>query len=194
MNKEVDTFFEVLKLGIEEAANSIRTLVDSPVQLSVPKCTVLDFEKLKTEVIPHFGFDFHHIGLQYSGFINGKTFLILQEEDALKMATVILGEENPSEEEIEDSGVLQEVGNIILNSLMACFGNTLKEALEYTVPERLKTSSEKFVDLLKTDLADKQIFFSTIKVLVPQKEISCVLSVMTTMDNIEAFVEKYNKR
>lgn len=136
--EKIDALTELVNIGVGRAAAAFSQLVETRVELNVPavqirtRADVLGSlnttdESLATIVTQ----DFH-------GGISGRAGLLFNEQSGTALAGLLAGIEEPvTELDIELSGILLEVGNIVLNGVMGSFSNAIESHFEYSVPNLL---------------------------------------------------------
>ncbi|OYW11707.1 MAG: hypothetical protein B7Z55_18985, partial [Planctomycetales bacterium 12-60-4] len=111
-------------------------LIGSRIELSVPAIrTSSDYEDSKRLIVA--GCASPLVVLQeFSGPLSGRSALAFPESSGLILAALLTGEESiASELDVEVTGVLLEVGNILLNSVLGTLANEAGCALDYMLPE-----------------------------------------------------------
>ncbi len=130
-----DAIQEIINIGLGKAAAMLNKLLKNHILLEIPQVTIIPF----SEVTREFGLmhltPVSAVRLCFKGSINGVSSLVFPPDSASKLVDLLVGEENFSEDmDGIKIGTLSEVGNIILNSVMASFSNTLETRLIYTIP------------------------------------------------------------
>jgi chemotaxis protein CheC len=128
----LDVLTELVNVGVGRAASSLSDLVNCRIELSVPSIQLSRSCELKfadqnspsTVVVQGF-----------SGELSGRAALAFPHESSLTLAALLSGVDVlESELDVELSGVLLEVGNILLNSLVGTLANEIQQQLDYTLP------------------------------------------------------------
>jgi chemotaxis protein CheC len=116
----------------------------------VPYVNVITFDDVLLEIKKLGNADsVHSVEMRFSGEYEGSANVILPEESAKLLASLLVHEDpnSPTLEEMKD-GLMIEVGNIILNAIMGSFGNILDAPLDYHMPKSYQGSVEGIYDLL----------------------------------------------
>lgn len=72
---------------------------------------------------------------EFKGDLSGRAALVFPEASGLSLAALLAGNDVPASElDMELSGVLLEVGNILLNSMMGTIANEAGNTLQYMLP------------------------------------------------------------
>jgi chemotaxis protein CheC len=75
------------------------------------------------------------VQMAFHGSLDGSAFLIFPQASALKLVTLLTGDESrPEDLDSIRSGTLTEVGNILINSVVGTLSNVLGRPLQYSLP------------------------------------------------------------
>jgi chemotaxis protein CheC len=165
-----DYLNEIVNICMSHAAKLLSDMLNQKVHLNIPFVELItgkDIEKLKDN--PNFSFLFKS-GVVLSSTLNfglsfsGKASFMFPAKHAKKLVSICLGEEldeeslsKRNEMALEqqlidaDYDVLQEISNVLLNSVVGEFGHFLDSPLEYSLPS---------VDLVEVTESDDHILFS----------------------------------
>lgn len=133
---EHDALVEVFNLGVGQAASALSQLAGEPVQLSVPKVELLS----KQAVLAQFGGEPEQrvsaVRQTFEGTLCTEALLMFPAAQSLRLVQIMIGENLPLEDlgEMEQEA-LAEIGNILLNSVLASVSDQLELALEGSLPE-----------------------------------------------------------
>lgn len=137
LNEEsLDLLTELVNIGVGRAAASLSDLIGMRIDLTVPR--------VRLDMIDHpcsVSEDGASAGAtvviqEFQGAISGRSALVLPHASGLTLAQLLSGAEEAADElDVELTGILLEVGNILLNSVMGSLANAVKDNLQYTVPE-----------------------------------------------------------
>jgi chemotaxis protein CheC len=73
--------------------------------------------------------------MSFRGSLDGSAFLVFPQSSALKLVTMLTGDESPPDDlDTIRSGALTEVGNILINSVLGTLSNVLERPLNYSLP------------------------------------------------------------
>ncbi|NOY43315.1 MAG: chemotaxis protein CheC [Planctomycetes bacterium] len=138
---QLDALTEIINIGTGQAANSLSELTGSRIELSVPCLHVCGNSDLG-DLAEKFGLDFSTLIQQsFEGDVSGQALLAFAKDSAFDLARTVGGIETDDDELDEElHGILEEIGNIVLNSVMGSVANLLECNLAYTLP---KIRSEK---------------------------------------------------
>lgn len=133
---QVDILAEVFNMGMGQSANAISALsgVEHEVLFGVPDVDLLTRE----EFLALFSKDSYTgmIVQNYHGELEGKALMFYPELSGKELARVLIGSDLPADQiEILESDALTEVGNIFINSSLACLGNFLDTDISTEIPQ-----------------------------------------------------------
>lgn len=131
----MDALTEMFNLGVGQAAHALSQISGDSVTLTVPKVVML----ARSEVSLHVGVGalsaVSAVRQHYSGAINAEAVLMFPAERGLELVQMMVGGELPLNQLAEmEQEALSEIGNILLNSVMASVADTLKIQLEGSLP------------------------------------------------------------
>ncbi|SNT13516.1 chemotaxis protein CheC [Ekhidna lutea] len=134
--QQKDTITEIINIGVGKGSASLSQMVGAEVLLNVPYVNLISFDNVFEELQKLADEDVHAVELKFSGEYEGLANIILPEESAGLLASLLIHEDPDSEalKEMKD-GLMVEVGNIILNAIMGSFGNMLDAPLDYHMPK-----------------------------------------------------------
>ena len=133
---EQDAFTEVINVGIGRAGAMLSDLVSQRIELHVPEIRVCSIDELDELLAQNGELLDTSIFQDFRGPVNGRAILGFPRESGLKLGQILAGlEETPDELDIDLSGILVEVGNIVMNGVLGSIANMFHSNLAYTVPE-----------------------------------------------------------
>ena len=130
-DEDLESLAEIVNIGVGRAASSLSILLGSAIELKVPKVRVIAASDSVLEQV-----DGISVKQQFAGAVAGKALLQFPTETGRQLACLLTGYDELDEiPEFEISGVLAEVGNIVLNGVLGSLANITSSHLDYTVPE-----------------------------------------------------------
>ena len=130
-----DALREIINIGVGKAAGMLNELLNNHITLEVPKVEILQYSDLCLVFSGMQATKVSAVRLRFKGPICGMSSLIFPPDSASKLVDVLVGEEMFSDDlNAIKIGTISEVGNIILNAVMAAFGNLLESRLIYSIP------------------------------------------------------------
>ncbi len=133
--EQLDALSEFVNMGVGRAAASLNDLVSSHVELSVPHVEVVPLDALHHTLGGMEQEPCSSVQMGFRGSLDGCAFLVFPQASALKLVTLLTGDESPPQDlDSIRSGTLTEVGNILINSVVGTLSNVLGRPLHYSLP------------------------------------------------------------
>lgn len=130
-----DALTEAVNIGIGRAASSLSAMVSAKVSLSVPSIRFCESANPREILNAGAGSSVISVTQGFDGGVAGSAAIVLSEENAMVLAQLLQGEEcTTTRLDILQQGILEEVGNIILNGIIGSLANLMKAKLSYDVP------------------------------------------------------------
>ncbi len=130
-----DTLTELINIGYGRAAAALSELTGRRIVLEVPKVAVHPIDEVGPVLKTVLKGDVASVHQVFSGPVSGNALLLLDEEAARMLHTLLLGQESGDARLHGAAGeALTEVGNILLNACLGTFGNLLKVQVSFSVP------------------------------------------------------------
>jgi chemotaxis protein CheC len=131
----LDALTEIFNMGVGQAAHALSQIAGDAVLLTVPRVSVLS----RGEVTEHMGgagmASVSAVRQRFSGAINAEAVLMFPADRGLELVQMMVGGELPLEQLAEmEQEALSEVGNILLNSVMASVADALQIELDGALP------------------------------------------------------------
>lgn len=131
-----DAFSEVINIGIGRAGSMLSDLVTQRINLHVPNIRVCSLAELDDLLSANGEMLDTAIFQDFQGNVNGRAILGFPRESGLKLAQILAGlDDVPDELDVDLSGILVEVGNIVMNGVLGSIANLFESSLDYSVPE-----------------------------------------------------------
>ena len=132
---QTDAIREIVNMGTGNAANILYKMFDSRVKLHIPEIKIVKSDDIVAEMNVKDTASVSAVNLSFRGKFSGTAKLIFPTESATKLVE-FFAEEDTEENEMDEirSSTLEEIGNIVLNSLIGTIGNTLELMLSYAIP------------------------------------------------------------
>lgn len=146
---QLDALKEIVNTGVGKAAASLNELVDAHIVLEVPRICLFRPEDPDCAGTGLGTSTLSCVQLGFQGIFNGTAALVFPPASAVKLVAALTGEnpETPSLDAVM-AGTLNEVGNIIINSVIGTIGNILGKSFDYSLPNYLEG---RLVELLHAD-------------------------------------------
>jgi chemotaxis protein CheC len=132
---QLDGLKELLTIGAGRAASLLNELTGLHISLDVPHAHVCAPDSGGTIFGAGNQGQLAVVTMPFHGSFSGSSNLIIGQEEATKLVSLI-SEDDGSSHELDETtrGTLTEVGNIVLNGVMGSVGNVLSHHLDYGVP------------------------------------------------------------
>ncbi|CAN5745716.1 chemotaxis protein CheC [soil metagenome] len=184
---QLDALTEMVNIGVNRAASSLREMVGEQVHLSVPKVSLVSRElaiaTLGANEVNHL-VGIHQV---FEGEITGRALLIFPDTKSLELVRAVTGGELPLEEIIElEHEALAEIGNIILNGCLATLANMLQRNLKMSLPEIVRGEASVFFDLDPPPDAGEVVMFLYINFAIRNRDIRGYIAMLMDMPSLAA--------
>ncbi|MCK5119616.1 MAG: chemotaxis protein CheC [Candidatus Latescibacteria bacterium] len=192
---QMDGLAEVINIGVGRAASFLNDVIDAHITLEVPRVRLLPFEKLP-QIGSEFGDDLVSCVVQtFQADYTGTAALVFPPESAARLVSAVTGEEITSAGlDAVRSGVLTEVGNIVINAILGTMGNLLQTSLEFSLPEYRQIRIIEFMSPKSVDnqngfiiLAEASFEIETLRInsyLLLIFELTSIDLLMSMIDNV----------
>ncbi len=178
---ELDALTEVFNMGVGQAADALSQLAGEAVLLSVPQVQLLS----KVDVVRQLGGGpdqrISAVRQAFSGEVVTDAVLMFPAEQSLLLVQIMVGEEVPLEQlgEMEQEA-LAEIGNILLNSVVASVADCLHIEFEGGLPQvELGVAS----DVLLNQEASEPILSVQIRFEIATRQIQGQLAFLLDMNS-----------
>ncbi|MCP4537935.1 MAG: chemotaxis protein CheC [Chloroflexi bacterium] len=132
---QVDILKELINIGVGRAASMLNTMLHSHVLLRVPLVEVLSPLALEEKQKALGKETLATVQLAFRGPFSGTTSLVFPAESAVKLVSVLTGDELfLTDFDSIRVGTLTEIGNIVLSGVMGIIGNEIEQRIHYSVP------------------------------------------------------------
>jgi chemotaxis protein CheC len=184
---ELDALTEMVNIGVNRAAASLREMVGAQVLLSVPEVRLVNRDLAIKTLSEKDGGKLVGIHQVFEGDITGRALLIFPDTKSLELVRAVTGGELPLEEIIElEHEALAEIGNIILNGCLATMANMLQRNLKMSLPEILRGEPSIFFELKPPPEAGDIVMLLYINFAVRQRDINGYIAMLMDMPSIAA--------
>lgn len=188
--KQMDVLTELINIGIGRSANILNQIVNNRVMLKVPKIQLINVSDLDKKIS---GSDevMSTITLGFNGEMHGKVALVFTSNNAIKMVD-LLTDKDYARLEMDQlrSSTLNEVGNIVLNSLIGTLGNILKTRFRYKPPQFRECKSSEIM-IQNHDDSDFLIYAETL-FTIKSNDIEGGFILIFEVGSLDTFLEKLN--
>ena len=131
----LDALTELFNLGVGQAASAFSQIAGDTVQLTVPRVRIMTHGELSEYLGEGGSTAVSAVRQRYSGAINSEAVLMFPAERGLQLVQMMVGGELPLDQLAEmEQEALSEIGNILLNSVMASVADALQIQLDGSLP------------------------------------------------------------
>lgn len=181
--QQKDTITEIINIGVGKGSASLSQMIDGEIILNVPYVNLISFDQVFSELRKLQVSDVHAVELKFSGEYEGLANIILPEDSAKLLASLLIHEDPDSAAIVEmKDGLMIEVGNIILNAIMGSFGNMLDAPLDYHMPKSYQGDITKIYGELDQERFN-QILICRTNFRIRDKDISGEILIMYEMSS-----------
>lgn len=133
---QLDIIKELMNVGVNGSTNILSHILNTEIELNVPQVRILKAENLLNELVHLGSNNLTAVNLEFENGFYGTSQLVFSQESANKLISIFSREVLESEDIDEiNSGALIEIGNIVLNAVLAEFSNFLNHEFNFFVPD-----------------------------------------------------------
>ncbi len=132
--EHIDIFNEMIEMGIGDAAASMNTMIGKHIEIIDHESEVKDSLEFLSGLKNRYQNGHITVTLPFSGTLTGNSALIICAKSATRLAQLLEQDESKNPTEKEKKEAIIELGNVLLNAVMAQFSNLVHGKLDYTVP------------------------------------------------------------
>lgn len=134
-NMQFDVLKEIGNIGAGNATTALSTMINSKIDMQVPKVALLEFKEL-AEAIG--GADSIVVGILITleGEINGMMMFMIEEADAYRLVNILMGQpiDNRGEFSELEYSALKEIGNIISGAYLSSLSTLTGIRIDASIP------------------------------------------------------------
>ena len=187
-----DMLCELMNMGIGEASIALSETLNQYITLKVPEVLILSFDEMQAFVNSHETKNYVHVVQRMHGNIKGLGVLSFPLENGKALVDTLLQNDAESEGdeftswEIE---AIQEVGNMVINSLGMAIADTTGIKIRYELPEIL--FSENIYPVSKVPEQEEDIFcFATTTFYVKNLDVLGCVNLVLTNKSVQVISDK----
>lgn len=146
--ENLDDIAELVNIGMGKGASMLNRLLESHITLHAPVITLVRGSELKRELNHYIDQELFAVQMSFSGDFNGDARLIFSHECAGKLVHALLGVGVETRLDDMDSlraETLNEVGNIVINSIIGTISNELNLTMKFSIPCCMQGNFENIV-------------------------------------------------
>jgi len=183
-----DILREQINIGIGRAAATLSELMGTRIELSIPSVSLWDLDEWWGR---------HQADLSgmavvqdFVGLCSGRAILVLPRDSGLRMAQILGGDEGGSDElDLEMSGILAEVGNIMINGVLGSLSNATASRMNYSLPEFYGDPEQAFLSIPPEPVDRREVLVADADFHVSQYAVRGSLLIAFARGGIEALVQ-----
>ncbi len=188
-----DALTELVNIGVGRAAASLSELTGERVELSIPRVFLCDLERLN-DLVQVDGEPFDTLVFQdFTGGFSGRAVLAFPRMSGLKLGQLLGNLDSlPNEMDLDLSGILMEVGNIVLNGVLGSMANMTGAKLSCAVAELLtdQDMAAALTDRMSTGNREgRRVFLTKVRFHVATRDISGSIAVLFEFGGIESLLQ-----
>lgn len=182
----LDALTELFNLGVGQAADAFSQIAGDTVLLTVPRVRLLSRGEMAPELDARGGHTkVSAVRQRYSGAINTEAVLMFPAERSLQLVQMMVGAELPLDQLAEmEQEALSEIGNILLNSVMASVADALHIHLDGSLPT---VETTQMVGILRPDMRlEGTVMLVDIQFEVASREVKGLLAFLLDVASEDA--------
>jgi chemotaxis protein CheC len=185
---ETDALTELVNLGVGRAAASLARMVGGPVTLSVPAVKVVTYEEAAALTMRGGTGSLVAVQQRFVGAFSGTALLVFPEARSLELVRAVVGEAIPLEDVVDlEQEAVAEIGNVVLNGCLATMANMLRQRLDMSLPDVLRTTDAQL--FAATQREDGHVLFLSIDFQMRQREIKGYIALLMDLPSLERLKE-----
>jgi len=151
----IDAVTELVNIGMGKGANMLNKLLESHIKLRAPVIHLIEEEDLSRELQQYINQELFTVQMGFSGDFSGEAKLLFSYDCADKLVHALMGsgvELDIDEMDSLRAETLNEVGNIVINSIIGTISNELKFKLTFSIPNCMHGDYESIVTSSKPNV------------------------------------------
>lgn len=152
---ERDALVEIFNIGVGAAADVLSQMVREPVLMSVPRIHFSSPAEAGSQITGGTAQPLCAVRQTYSGEVSTEAILMFPERNSLELVRMMVGDELGLEHLTEmEQEAMAEIGNVILNAVVAKLGEMLNLEFDGSLPAVDVVSSDRLFSAQKEAQAD----------------------------------------
>jgi chemotaxis protein CheC len=189
---QTDALTEIINVGVGRAALSLNELLGEHIELSVPKAAVMSPEAVSQQLIANQEPLDTTVVQDFQGSVRGRAMLAFPQTSAVRLGRIVGDRGDASDEElnIDLCGIVEEVGNIVLNNVLGTIANYIAGQLEFSIPEIwTDVDFQRMTASLSIDSRDQiQVVYADTRFSVSDRQITGSLILVLHVDEMQRIV------
>lgn len=194
---EKDALGELLNIAMGMTASSLSEISGNEVSMTIPNVELVPWSKYKETMGDNTDDNLISVSEAFSGGFSGEAVLIFFVDKSMDLVRSMIGDLDYKDEFTDmEEEVLTEIGNILLNSCIAAFSNTLMKEFQTELPKFNRGPLEKLLPGINSDndanSNEKFILLAQIGFSVQDKEIKGQLALILTLSAVRSLIDELN--
>ncbi len=186
--QQLDALKEIFNIGLGYGVNSLNTLLSSHIEMYVPHLDVLTFEELVEFMNHRDHARLSAVNMGFRGPFQGSASLVFPQSDIAKIVQAIMPEHEIEEEFISSySGVMTEIGNIVLNGIMGTVSNLFSTYFSYIPPIFMDISPDEL--FFGVDKTNAIVIFAEAHFLIEKLDIHGNIMILLEVGSFEKLLQ-----
>lgn len=187
---ETDALTELVNLGVGRSAASLARMVGGPVTLSVPAVKVVTYEEAAALTMRGNTGSLVAVQQRFVGAFSGTALLVFPEARSLELVRAVVGEAIPLEDVVDlEQEAVAEIGNVVLNGCLATMANMLRQRLDMSLPDVLRTTGAQLFASTRGEGEVGHVLFLFIDFQMRQREIKGYIALLMDLPSLERLKE-----
>lgn len=189
-----DAITEIVNIGVGRAASVLSDMVSTKVGLQVPKVVFIRINEIQ-DYIENWYIEHSAVRIRFSGGYQGSASIVFGRISAANLAQALGGDD--FDNEIDDldelmKETLNEVGNIVLNSIMGSVANILDGKINYQLPQYF---SDKIGNVIEKERfsVDSFVLVANTQFLIEGEEIEGKVILLFSSDSLVEMINNIGK-
>ncbi len=194
--RHLDAIKELINIGVGRAATSLNNLMSSHIRLAVPTVKIYSNKELAASDILGMPDEVHSsVQLRFDGKFSGFASLLFPKASAARLVSTLMADtQTDLDMDSMKSGILNEVGNIVLNGVMGSISNLLDELFNYSLPQYSEAKIRQIVEAGASDDGGEVVYLlAHMSFLVEKQNVDGMVFIVFELSSFEALIEKVEK-
>lgn len=186
---QLDTIKEIMNIGVNNSTNLLSHILKTSIELNIPIIKFCSTKDLMME-LRHLGAkELTAVNMEFQGIYNGISQLVISQENASKLVSIFTQNFSESSELDEiKAGALIEIGNIVLNAVLAEFSNLFKYEMEFFVPNFYENYELDFYSKIN-NFSDDVVLLGQTLFLIEKYNITGDILIFMKVDSFRKFIK-----
>ena len=190
---ERDALSELANLGVGRAAASLARMVGGQVLLSVPSVDVVSREQATALAVRGNTGSLLAVQQSFVGRFSGQALLVFPEANSLELVRAVVGDAVPLADVADmEQEAVAEIGNIVLNGCLATMANMLRQRLDMSLPEVIRTTDAQLFASARGDEDNGLVLFLFIDFRVRERDIQGYIALLMDLPSLERLKDLIN--